>query len=203
VIGEQPLPYPIDALEPWVSSGTLALHYGLYQKYVMRVRGYFARAKAPPEPASLEEALDYAVDKSKDMVLLHNVQQALNHELLWDSMAPSGMGGAPDGLLADMITARWRTYSDFYEDFLGKSIGLFGSGWVWLAFDGRRLEVLASVNADQPWQMGGFAPLLCLDVWEHAYVCDYGGDRSDYVETFLRGHVNWHSAMARLESLTR
>ncbi len=191
MIREQPLPYPVDALEPWVSAGTLSMHYGLYQKYVMRTRGYFAQKKMP-EPDDLGEALDYAVDKSGDMVLVHNVQQALNHELLWDSMSP--MQQAMGRLIGSAVSARWPTYSDFYEDFLGKSIGLFGSGWVWLAYDGQRLDVLAGINADQPWQMGGYQPLLCLDVWEHAYVCDYAGDRSSYVEAFLQQHVNWTNA---------
>ena len=199
MIQEKPLPYPVDALEPWVSAGTLALHYGLYQKYIMRVRGYFARPKSPGEPDSLEAALDYAVDESKDIVLIHNVQQALNHELLWASMSPTAQ--AVGRLMGEAITQRWRTYSDFYEDFLGKSIGVFGSGWVWLAFNGERLEILPAINSDQPWQMGGFQPLLCLDVWEHAYVCDYGGDRSSYVEAFLQRHVAWGNAEMMLRSL--
>ena len=193
----EPVPLPYRSLEPVVSDFTLDLHYGLYRDYVSKVRIHFSKAGGK-QPESLEDAMALAAE-SQDVALLHNTQQAINHQWLWRSMTPHG-GGEPEGPLAAVMGARWLSYSDFYMDFLAAATGLFGSGWLWLAVNPRgRIDLLPAVNSDQPWQQGEYLPLLVLDVWEHAYVCDYGGQRDRYVRGFLDTLINWEAAEAVLE----
>ncbi len=201
MLSARPLPYRMDALEPWVSASSMSLHYQLYQRYVSRTLGYF-RDKRLPVPPSLSHALDFAVAESNDLVLLHNVQQALNHEMFWSSMSPQG-GGYPQGELASLLLERWGTYSAFVEEWVGAGVGLFGSGWVWLAVEPESgdLDVLAAPNSDQPWQMGGLLPLVVMDVWEHAFYLDYPLQKPEYIQAFLQHLINWRRAEQNLEEL--
>ena len=78
------------------------------------------------------------------------------------------------------------SFADFKEEFTKAALGLFGSGWVWLAADKQMgLHILAEPNAGNPLTRG-MNPLFCLDVWEHAYYLDYQNRRADYIENF------WH-----------
>jgi len=200
MISPIPLPYRADALEPWISCATTSLHYQLYQRYIQRTVDFFRAARFVP--ATLSDALDYAVNTSGDLELLHNVQQALNHELYWESMAPNG-GGSPVGDLAGLVRERWQNYGAFAQEWIGAAAGLFGSGWVWLGCDPESgdLEILSAPNSDQPWQMGCMEPLLVMDVWEHAFIFDYPMRKNEYTQAFLQHLVNWRFAEANLEAM--
>lgn len=193
MIEAQPLPYDFGDLEPWLSADTLELHYGLYQRYVQRVLGYYEVKKklAPPTLDDVLEGMRQQPD-DRDPVLLHNLQQAMNHELLWESMTPYPK--KPIDPLSLLLKRRWNTHDAFVTEWLGKAVGMFGSGWTWLVIQNDRLEIVSTPNSDQPWQLGEWAPLLVLDVWEHAYVCDWGGHRQQYVEGWLDRHINWAAA---------
>jgi Fe-Mn family superoxide dismutase len=76
----------------------------------------------------------------------------------------------------------------------------FGSGWAWLVAgkDGS-LFVAVSPNQDNPlmdvMEKKG-TPLLCLDVWEHAYYLQYQNRRAEYVDNFWKV-VNWETVNKR------
>ena len=71
------------------------------------------------------------------------------------------------------------------------ALGQFGSGYAWLVSENSgRLSVMKLPNQDCPLSMG-LRPLLCLDVWEHAYYLDYQNRRADYVDNWFH-RVNWH-----------
>ena len=69
-------------------------------------------------------------------------------------------------------------------------MSLFGSGWVWLAEKDGKLAILKTQNAENP-LIKGYEPILCLDVWEHAYYIDYRNRRADFAEVFLAHLINW------------
>ncbi|WP_049414909.1 superoxide dismutase, partial [Stenotrophomonas maltophilia] len=73
----------------------------------------------------------------------------------------------------------------------------FGSGWVWLVqHPGGQLGIQATRNAGTP-LTGESTPLLCCDVWEHAYYTDYQNDRARYLDAFWQ-MVNWDFAESQL-----
>lgn len=186
----EPIVPPYESLAPAISDGTLDLHYDLYLGYVKRV------AESGDFP-NLDAAIRRAVDDS-NLPLLHNAQQAQNHEVYFQGMRPDG-GGLPSGPLLELFKRRWKDEDAFREAFIAAAMGLFGSGWLWLAYDGDGVGLVQCPNSDQPWQLGrDLVPLLAFDVWEHAYVCDYGGARGTYALAYLERLVDWRGVEQRL-----
>jgi len=82
------------------------------------------------------------------------------------------------------------------------AVGLFGSGWAWLAKDKSGKLVLANTpNQDSP-VTSGLTPLLGIDVWEHAYYLDYKNERPKFVEAFWN-IVDWDDVNRRLEAIIK
>jgi Fe-Mn family superoxide dismutase len=113
----------------------------------------------------------------------------LNHSLFWEVLNPGGKK-APEGALLADINKTFGGYDNFVEKFNAAATTRFGSGWAWLVLDGnKQLQVYSTANQDSPF-MDGHAPLLGLDVWEHAYYLNYQNRRPDYIKAFWP-LVNW------------
>jgi Fe-Mn family superoxide dismutase len=177
-----PLPYAMDALEPYISRETLEYHYGKHHKaYVDNLNNLIAGTEF--ESLSLEEILLKAQGP-----IFNNAAQVWNHTFYWNCMKPHG-GGEPDGKLADAIRRDFGSFEAFKEAFSKAAVSLFGSGWAWLVKSGDKLEIVQTSNAGNP-MTSGQKPLLTCDVWEHAYYIDYRNARAKYVENFWN-LVNW------------
>ncbi len=111
------------------------------------------------------------------------------HELYFGNLSQNKTDLA-ENVLRDLITTTWGSYENWEKDF--RSTGMMrGIGWVILYYD---VEVKTLFNV---WvtehEMGHFAhctPLLVMDVWEHAYMTDYGIKRADYVASFMNA-IDW------------
>jgi superoxide dismutase, Fe-Mn family len=185
-----PLPYAKDALAPHISEETLEFHYGKHhQKYLSTL-------------LELTEGSEWADRSLEDIIrsteggIFNNGAQVFNHSFYWNSMKPAG-GGAPDGALADAINGKFGSLSGFRDAFKTAAVTQFGSGWAWLVAKDGSLEVLKTLNADNPIRQG-YTPLLTIDVWEHAYYIDYRNARPDYVDAWLDNMVNWSFAAENL-----
>lgn len=190
-----PLPYAIDALEPHISRRTLAAHHGHHHAaYVAKARALTQRT--PLESAELDDLV--IASASQDRRLFNAAAQAWNHAFYWQSMRPGG-GGAAHGAIAECIEQSFGSQSTFNQQFVAAASDHFGSGWIWLVLDGGRLRILATDNADNP-LVAGAAPLLTLDVWEHAYYLDYEHRRLDYIAAFLAHLIDWDFANRRLKA---
>lgn len=182
-----PLPYSEDALAPHISAETLRLHHGKHHRtYLEKLEK--AVGDTPNAANSLEELV-----MSLDGDAFNNAAQAWNHDFLWHSMSPRG-SGEPGGELGRAIARDFGGIDDFKRRFLHHATTHFGSGWTWLAAgaDGR-LHVFSTADADTPIRSHR-APLLTLDMWEHAYYVDYRNDKHAYVQAFLDELVNWEFA---------
>jgi Fe-Mn family superoxide dismutase len=180
------LPYPLDALSPFISKETLEYHYGKHhQTYVTNLNNLIKGTEF--EAASLEEIVKKAAGG-----VFNNAAQVWNHTFYWNSMKPNG-GGAPTGALADAINAKWGSFEKFKEEFTKCAVGTFGSGWAWLVkkADGT-LDLVSTSNAGTPLTTD-VTPLMTCDVWEHAYYVDTRNARPKYVENFWNV-VNWDFA---------
>jgi Fe-Mn family superoxide dismutase len=104
-------------------------------------------------------------------------------------MAPNA-GGNPTGKIADAITSSFGGFDKFKEEWAKAGAGRFGSGWVWLLNDGGKLSITSTPNQDNPLMDGKSAPILGLDVWEHAYYLKYQNRRPDYIGAWWNV-VNW------------
>lgn len=178
-----PLPYPEDALAPYLSAETLQYHYGKHHAtYVTNLNKLIEGTEQAGQ--SLEEII-----AGSEGGLFNNAGQVWNHTFYWNCMKPGG-GGLPAGELADLINRDFGSYDAFANEFVQAGLTQFGSGWAWLVWEGGKLQVAKTPNADLPLKHGQTA-LLTADVWEHAYYIDYRNARQKYLETFLANLVNW------------
>jgi superoxide dismutase, Fe-Mn family len=198
-----PLPYPYDALEPYVDAQTVQIHHDRHHAtYVDNLNKALANypelAKRPIEDllrdlASIPEAIRTAVRN-------HGGGHA-NHALYWQCMSPKG-SREPAGELAKAIDSRFGDFRSFQDQLTRAATGLFGSGWAWLSVDkNRQLAILPTSNQDTPLSLG-HTPLLALDVWEHAYYLKYQNRRADYVAAFHKV-VNWDLISERYSQLVK
>jgi len=184
------LPYPVHALQPYISKETLEYHYGKHHA------AYVANLNAQIKGTELEGLRLEEVIKKASGSIFNNAAQVWNHTFYWNSLAP-GAGGKPSGALATAIGDKWKTFAAFKEAFTSSAVGNFGSGWTWLVRkpDGS-LDVINTSDAGTP-LTGRDDPLLTCDVWEHAYYIDYRNERPDYLAAFWN-LVNWEFAVRNL-----
>ena len=190
------LPYDYDALEPVISAATLKLHHlGHHRGYVEKLNALIKGTDQ--EGAALDAIVKRsawaATADSAARSLYNNAAQAWNHAFYWSSLRPKDSGAGPQGALAARIDAEFGGQRQFIEAFKAAAMGLFGSGWIWLVQDGGELRIMATRNADSPIAHGQ-APLLVLDVWEHAYYLDYQSRRAEYVNGVVDHLLNWRFA---------
>ncbi|MFS8775966.1 superoxide dismutase [Synechococcus sp. O70.2] len=190
-----PLPYPADALQPYMSAETFSYHHGKHHAaYVANLNKLIEGTELANK--SLEEIMKTTFGDPDKVGIFNNAAQVWNHTFFWESMKPGG-GGAPTGPIADKINADLGGYDKFVEAFKTAAATQFGSGWAWLVLDNGTLKVTKTPNAENP-LVHGQVPLLTLDVWEHAYYLDYQNRRPDYITAYLEHLVNWDAANARL-----
>jgi Fe-Mn family superoxide dismutase len=201
-----PLPFAYDALEPHMSAETLRLHHDKHQKaYFDKLCGLVKDTEFAD--ADLETIISSTAQArgAKQKAIFNNAAQVWNHSFFWQSMAPAkpeAGGGAPASDLMERFERDFGGFADFREKFAEAAVGLFGSGWVWLAHRKGKLEILALSNAGTPIADGASRPLLTLDVWEHAYYVDYRNKRDQFVHAFLDHLANWDFAAHRLRART-
>ncbi len=203
-----PLPYPKEALEPHIDAQTMEIHHGKHhQAYVTNLNKALA-GNAALEAKSLE-ALIKDLASVPDAIrgpVRNNGGGHWNHTFFWSLMGPNA-GGAPSGALAAAINAAFGSFDAFKEKFEAAGVGRFGSGWAWLVVNGGKLEIASTANQDNPLMgkaVAGVegAPILGVDVWEHAYYLKYQNRRADYLKAWWNV-VNWAGAAQRYEAATR
>jgi len=190
-----PLTFEQSALEPFVSSQTLAFHYGKHHAAYVDKANELLQGSAL-ENKSIEEIIKATVGKSDQIALFNNVAQSWNHAFFWQCLKPKG-GGKPAGKLAKMIEESFGSFDKFKEEFLNSGKTLFGSGWVWLVKDGDKLKIVKTSNAETPLTTNQ-KPLFAVDVWEHAYYLDYQNRRTDYIKAVFENLANWEFTASNL-----
>ena len=185
------LPYGFDALEPHIDTATMQIHHGKHhQAYVNNLNAAIEKA---PELAgkSLDDLVRgiNSVPEAVRTAVRNNGGGHWNHSQFWKWMAPNA-GGEPGGEVGRAITDAFGGFDKFKEQWSAAGAGRFGSGWVWLINDGGQLSITSSPNQDNPLMDGKSAPILGLDVWEHAYYLRYQNKRPDYITAWWNV-VNW------------
>lgn len=190
------LPYPYDALEPYLDTLTMEIHHSRHhQTYVNNLNQ--ALTDTPYASWSLEKLLGQLNE------LPHQLQAAVrdhggghaNHSLFWTILSPDGPD-QPDGELALAIDQQFGSFAQFQSEFTQAALSRFGSGWAWLSINAKgQLLVECSANQDSP-LMHGHTPILGLDVWEHAYYLKYQNKRAEYIEAIYQV-INWPEVARR------
>jgi Fe-Mn family superoxide dismutase len=195
------LPYAFDALEPFIDAKTMEIHSQRHHKtYVDNLNKAVEGTDWANKPVAEVIADLKAVPEDKRGAVRNNGGGHYNHTLFWQIMAKPGAGGggAPKGELARAIDAAFGSLDKFRAAFKAAALGRFGSGWAWLVPGKEKpLAIVSSPNQDNPLMDGGPAPILGIDVWEHAYYLKYQNKRADYVDAWWNV-VNWDAVAANL-----
>lgn len=183
------LPYAYDALAPQLSEETLRYHHDKhYAGYVAKLNELIL--DTPYEGQPLEDIILAA-----DGAVYNNAAQAWNHAFYFEQLSPDPQR-VPTGALADAVVRTFGSVDALRERMNREAVGLFGSGWVWLAADRQGgLVIVSGPNAGNPLRQG-LVPLLCIDVWEHAYYIDYRNRRADAVAA-LWDRFDWKTVGER------
>lgn len=192
------LPYAYNALEPVIDAKTMEIHYSRHHK------AYYTNflAALKDSPAGEMDLLDLFANISKQSPAIRNNGGGYyNHKLFWENMSPAKT--EPSAKLKAAIEKDFGSLDKFKADFSDAAKKQFGSGWAWLSVDKNgKLFVSSTPNQDNPLmdvvEKRG-TPLLCLDVWEHAYYLQYQNKRADYVDNFWKV-VNWDAVSKRFEN---
>jgi superoxide dismutase, Fe-Mn family len=189
------LPYPYDALEPYIDAKTMKIHHSKHH------RGYTDKLNAAINGTAVE---DYSLEEIFRSIsglsdaIRNNGGGHYNHSLFWSVLTPGGEGAPKaEGALAKAMDETFGSSDTFKEEFASAAATRFGSGWAWLIVNKNGgLEVTTTPNQDNPLMdvadVQG-TPILGLDVWEHAYYLRYQNMRPDYIKAFWNV-VNWEAA---------
>lgn len=193
------LPYAYDALEPYIDKTTMEIHYDRHH------RAYYKNFMTAIQSSELEKTpmeTIFASISTQPAVIRNNGGGYWNHEMFWNCMKPNG-GGEPKGKLNEAIVTAFGSVENFKKQFSDAGAKRFGSGWVWLSVgaDGK-LFISSTANQDNPLmntEEKRGTPVLCLDVWEHAYYLKYQNKRGDYISAFWNV-VNWDFVLKQYET---
>jgi superoxide dismutase, Fe-Mn family len=183
------LPYPHDALQPFMSRETLEFHHDKHHAAYVNT-GNTLLKDSEWEGKSVEEVVKgtFGVNQA----LFNNAGQHYNHIHFWQWMRPNG-GGLVPGSLQRKIDEDLGGAEKMKADFIQAGVGQFGSGWCWIALKDGKLTIMKTPNGENP-LVHGAKPILGCDVWEHSYYIDYRNRRPDYLKAFLENLVNWEHA---------
>ena len=154
-------------------------------------------ANLTKDTAYAQKDIEEIVKAAPDGGVFNNAGQVLNHVLYFLQFTTPGRGGMPDEKLDGLIRRDFGSLDNLKQKMEEAAITLFGSGWAWLSLDAEgKLQITQDVNAGNPLRRH-CKPLLCIDVWEHAYYIDYRNRRADYVKR-LWDIVDWQVVSNRL-----
>jgi superoxide dismutase, Fe-Mn family len=195
-----PLPYPYEALEPYIDTETMHLHHDKHhQAYVTNLNNAVQGQSEQLASYSVEDLLRNIsqVPDSIRTAVQNNGGGHANHSMFWQLMKPNG-GGAPTGELASSIEQAFGSFDQFKDAFNKAGLARFGSGWAWLVLNqSGQLQVVSTANQDSP-LMTGMYPVMGNDVWEHAYYLKYKNVRADYLNAWWNV-VNWDEVTRRYQ----
>jgi Fe-Mn family superoxide dismutase len=185
-----PLGYDYDALEPFIDAETMKLHHDKHHAaYVAKLNQELEK-----EPSlatrSIEDLLKNldTIPESVRSDIRNQGGGHYNHTLFWQLLRKKE-NSVPDGELAKVISAAFGSVANLEDQVLAAGLKQFGSGWAWLVLRDGKLAVESTANQDCPLSTGA-SPLLCVDVWEHAYYLKYQNRRADYIKAVLQ-IMNW------------
>ena len=176
-------PYPLTGLDG-ISDSQIEQHKTLYEGYVKKLNEIEEKLKTADRAAANASYSEIRELKKEEVFTTNAI---LLHEAYFGNLG--GKGGPPTGKIADLITRDFGSPEAWQADL--RAAGISARGWVVLAYnwdDGKLHHYLMDMH-----DLGGVwtcSPLLVLDVYEHAYMIDYGVKRPAYLEAFFK-NVNW------------
>jgi len=192
------LPFVASALAPYISAETVDLHFAVHHL------GYYDKLATLAgalgwDQLGLEEIIRRSHGRPNLTDIYNAASQTWNHNFYWQSSRAAG-GSKPSERLLFALERDCGGFERMRETLVNVAMGHFGSGWAWLATDDAgRISIVSTHDADSP-ASSGLRPLLCVDVWEHAYYIDHRNRRQAYATAVVQHLANWEFASERYRS---
>lgn len=188
-----PLPYPYNALEPYISREIMMLHHTVHhQSYVDGLN----KAELALQEARAKN--DYSLIKHWSREAAFHGSGHYLHTIFWNNMSREG-GRMPSGRLLQQIQKDFGSFDKFKRHFTEAALGVEGVGWAILVWSprGQHLDILQT-EKHQFFTQWDTIPIFVLDMWEHAYYLQYKTKKADYVKSWWN-IVNWKYVEKRFE----
>ena len=191
------IPYDYNALEPYMDAKTVEIHHDKHHAT------YTAKLNAALEKYPQFYEMDITKILPDLSLIPEDVRGAVrnhgggfyHHNLWWEQFSPKG-GEEPEGALASALSISFGGFESFKQKMNAAALAVFGSGWAWLCKDAAsNLVIVGTPNQDSPVSQG-LAPIMTIDVWEHAYYLKYQNRRNEFVENFWN-MLDWQKIAAR------
>jgi Fe-Mn family superoxide dismutase len=181
----------VDKKMEGLSASQVEQHIKLYKGYIAKANELNAKLK----DADLQGAnATYAPLRELLVEESYAVNGVIYHEYYFGNLG--GKGGEPTGELKAALDERFGNYAKFI-DYM-KAAGKCMRGWVVLGYNTRGGHLSTfGLDMHNMWSPANVVPLLVLDVYEHAYMIDYGIDRAKYLDAFVK-NVDWDVVAKRL-----
>lgn len=181
-----------------ISEKAIDIHLGLYSGYVKNTNTILTKID------------EYVADSENNAYALGELQRRFsfefdgmrNHEYYFAHFEDSPSTLTAESSLEKAIEEEWGNFDQWLDRF--KSIALTrGIGWAILYYDSHTGRLLNTwVDEHHLGQLVGLAPILVLDMWEHAYFVDYTpGEKKKYIEAFF-ANLNWQNVEQNFANAT-
>ena len=184
------LPYDYSALEPFIDSETMNIHYNKhYLGYLKNVNDEIKKKNYRSIPI---KKLIVTINDYSDNIR-NNAGGYFNHSLFWKMLKPNKANNInlPSGFSKKIINRDFGNYNVFKKMIEEKAKKRFGSGWVWwIMMPNGNTRIVETPYQDNPLMYFDCEILLGIDVWEHAYYLKYQADRMAYVNNIFKV-INW------------
>lgn len=188
------LPYDKNSFSDLISAETFDFHYAKHhQAYLDNLNKLITGSDM--EKLSLLEIIKSSFLSAELKAIFNNAAQVYNHDFYWQSLSPEKK--EINNTLLVKIEESFSSLDNFKIEFKKSALSQFGSGWTWLVIFDNKISIINTSNADTPIVLGKY-PLLCVDVWEHAYYIDHRNRRADYLDVVINNLLNWDFALQNL-----
>lgn len=189
-----PLGYPFTALEPYVDAQTMQIHHDKHhQSYITKLNEAVEK-DAALHHKTIEELIKNinTLPKVSQTAVRNHGGGHWNHSLFWTLLKKDTN---PSPIMQRAIAQNFGSMEQFKKDFEKAATSVFGSGWAWVIKDANnKLSITTTANQDNPLMdiaATKGTPIICIDVWEHAYYLKYQNKRAEYLQAFW-SVLNWN-----------
>jgi len=184
----EPLPYPYDALEPYIDEQTMKVHHDKHHQTYIDKLNTALESHSEGQNKDIIKLLSNlnSIPEEIRTAVKNNGGGHYHHHIFWPMLKKDVK---PKGEVVQGIKEKFGNLDQFKKEFSQAAATLFGSGWSWLVVNNEELEIISTHNQDSPISEGKI-PILGIDVWEHAYYLKYQNRRLEYIEAFFNV-INW------------
>ncbi|MBQ7049413.1 MAG: superoxide dismutase [Firmicutes bacterium] len=193
-----PLSYAYDALEPWIDAKTMKLHHDRHlQTYIDGLNGIMEENPQLQKLSLRQLILQVGMlPQWLQRPVRNQAGGVYNHRFFFEGMKPCQKENSPSKQMMANMVRDFGGFEAFQRKFKDAALSVFGSGYVWLVRVRGRMRIITTANQNTP-LAHGVQPLLCLDVWEHAYYLKHYNKRGDYVDDWYHV-IDWSKVEKRI-----